>query len=98
MRYSGEEKQIATDFIVCKIPESIRNNDYNLKYDSMELYEALFDMAHCILNDMSLASIFINSLNDEDWQQLLCAIGKNFAEQNFVDKSNRLYTIAKKYL
>ncbi len=71
MKYNVEEKKVAREFIDCKIPECVRNNEFNLTYDTMEFYEALFDFAYCILNENELFSEFSYSLKSLDFNVLL---------------------------
>ena len=98
MRYSNEEKQVAKDYIDCKIPECIKNNDFDLEYDCMEYYEALFDFAHCILNELELTSVFSNSLNDESFNVLMKLIKEYYKEENFCDKATSLFLVIKRHI
>ncbi|MDE6241814.1 MAG: hypothetical protein K2M08_05305 [Anaeroplasmataceae bacterium] len=104
MTYTNEEKQVAKDFIDCKIPDYIYdyNEEFNKKHnsnvDTMEYYEALFDFAHCILDDISLESNFSIALNNKEVYFLIKQQNENFIEQNFCDKVSALLEIIKKYI
>ena len=96
MRYTNEEKQIAKNYINCKIPNCIKNNEFSLEYDSMEYYEALFDFAHCILNDLEFTSAFSNSLEDESFNALMNLIKDCHYEHAFYIKAKSLFHVFKK--
>ena len=98
MKYTDKEKQIAKNFIDCKIPECIRNNDFNLVYDSMEYYEALFDFAYCILNESELTSVFSTAIMDESFTLLMKSIKEHHNELNFYEKANSLFSIVSKHI
>lgn len=104
MTYTNEEKQVAKDFIDCKIPDYIYdyneefNKKHNLNVDTMEYYEALFDFARCILDDISLESNFSIALKNKEVYFLIKQQNKNFIEQNFCDKVSALLEIIKKYI
>lgn len=104
MTYMKEEKQIAKDFIECKIPEYIYDYDenfnkkHNLNADTMEFYEALFDFAHCILDDISLESNFLIALKNKELNILIKQQNKNSIEKDFSDKMSKLLEVIRKYI
>lgn len=104
MTYTNEEKRVAKDFIVCKIPNYIYdyneefNKKHNLSVDTMECYEALFDLAYCILEDISLESNFLIVLKNKEFYFLIKQQNKNFIEQNFCDKVSKLLEVIRKYI
>lgn len=104
MTYTNEEKQIAKNFIECKIPEYIYDYDesfnekHNLNVDTMEFYEALFDFAHCILDDKSLESNFLIALKNKELNILIKQQNKKYIEKDFSDKSNKLLQVIEKYI
>ena len=98
MKYNYEEKQIAQDFINCKIPDSIKNNKHNLNFDTMEFYELLFDFAHCVLDDVSLTSNFSSLLVIEEFGVLKKQLNPNGVEQKFFDNANRLLEIITRHV
>lgn len=104
MTYIKEEKKIAKEFIECKIPEYIYdfdesfNKKFNLTVDTMEYYEALFDLAHCILDDLSLKSNFLIALKNEELKNLIKQQSNNLIEKNFSDKASKLLEVVKKYI
>lgn len=103
MTYMDEEKQVAKDFIDCKIPEYIYDYDeefnkkHNLNVDTMEYYEALFDYAHCILDDIPLESNFSLALKNKELYFLIEQQNKNFIEQDFGEKASKLLEVIAKY-
>lgn len=104
MTYTNDEKQVAKDFIDCKIPEYIYdynnkfNKEHNLNVDTMEYYEALFDFAHCILDDINLVSNFSIVLKNKEFLFLIKQQDKTFIEQNFCDKASMLLKVIEKYI
>lgn len=104
MTYTSEEKKIAKDFIDCKIPNYVYDYDeefnkkHNLNVDTMQYYEALFDYAHCILNDISLESNFSIALKSKGFYFLIKQQNKNFIEQDFGDKASKLLEVIEKYI
>ncbi len=104
MTYTSEEKQIAKKFIECKIPEYIYDYDeefnkkHNLNVDTMEYYEALFDVAHCILDDISLESNFLIALKNKELNILVKQQNKNFIEKDFSNKVSELLKVIEKYI
>jgi hypothetical protein len=98
MRYSDEEKQIAQAFINCKIPERVKNNCFDLQFDSMELYEILFDFAYCVLNDTQPTPLFLWTINREYCYSLFPSLGNGFEERDFGDKASALCAIMRKHL
>ena len=95
MIYTNKEKQIAEDFLNCKIPSAIKDNEYALKNDSMEYYEALFDFAHCIVDDHILMSAFAKILEDSEFECFLKKIKVN--EHHFYDKIKNLLVVINKH-
>ena len=91
MTYTSEEKQIAKKFIECKIPEYIYDYDeefnkkHNLNVDTMEYYEALFDVAHCILDDISLESNFLIALKNKELNILVKKKNNNLKKKNLLE-------------
>ena len=104
MIYTNKEKQAAKNFIDCKIPDFIYdykeefNKKYNLNVDPMEYYEALFDFAHCILDDISLESKFSITLKSKEFYFLIKQQNENFIEQNFCDQTSKLLEVIGKYV
>lgn len=103
MSYTDNEKQIAKEFIDCKIPDYIYdfdevfNKKHNLPVDTMEYYEALFDFAHCILDDYSLESNFSTALRCKELYLLMEQQKNNLVEQNYFDKVSKLLEVIEKY-
>lgn len=104
MTYTNEEKQIAKNFIECKIPEYIYdyyekfNKKHNLNVDTMEFYEALFDFAHCILADINFESDFAKALTNKELYFLIMQQNNNFNEQDFSDKVSKLFEVIEKHM
>ena len=98
MIYDIEERQIAKAFLDVKIPECILNNEFELAYDSMEYYEALFDYAHCILAEFELSSPFSYSLNDEGFHTFIMLIKESFKEMEFYNRTKQLLSVVEKHL
>ena len=96
MRYTEFEKKIATDFIDCKIPECIKQNKFEFAYDTMECYEALFDLAHCILEDLEFSSNFYLSINNNEFIELLKKMKANNENKCFCQNALNLFTIVNK--
>ena len=97
MKYTVDDKIIAENFLHCKIPEPIKWNEFDIKHDTMECYEALFDFAHCVLDDMIFTSIFEKSLSDDEFSQLLKCMKENKQNEEFCDSALSLLQIYKKY-
>lgn len=104
MTYTNEEKQVAKEIIDCKIPNYIYDYDeefkkkHSLSVDTMEYYEALFDFAHCILDDINLKSNFSIISKNKKLYFLIKQQNKNFIEQNFCDKASKLLEVIGKYI
>ena len=104
MTYTNEEKQIAKNFIECKIPEYIYdfdekfNKKHNLNVDTMEFNEALFDFAHCILADINFESDFAKALTNKELYFLIMQQNNNFNEQDFSDKVSKLFEVIEKHM
>lgn len=102
--YTNEEKHVAKEFIDCKIPDYIYdydwefNNKHNLDVDTVEYYEALFDYAHCILDDIRLQSNFSFALKNKELFVLINQQNNNFVEKNFSEKVCKLIELIKKYI
>ncbi len=102
--YTNEEKLIAKEFIDCKIPDYIYDYDWefnkkhNLDVDTIEYYEALFDYAHCILDNIRLQSNFSFALKNKELFVLINKQNNNFVEQNFSEKVCKLIEVIKKYI
>lgn len=96
MVYSIEERYIARNFLDCKIPECVLKNEFELTYDSMEYYEALFDYAHCILGGLELSSLFSYSLKKEEIYNFIKLIKEG--EMEFYIRTKQLLFVIEKHL
>ncbi len=104
MIYTDKEKQIAKEFIDCKIPNYMYDYDeefkktHHLDMDTMEYYEALFDYAHCILDDYKLESNFSKALRNKELYFLIMKQKKNIIQKHFSNKVSMLFEVIKKYI
>ncbi len=75
--YMSTEKAVARIFLQTKIPDIIRLNEIGYcddNFDAMECYEALFDCAHCILEDVECDSIHIKSIESRVFIEVISKI------------------------
>ena len=97
MKYTEFAKKIAANFINCKIPECIKQNKFEFAYDTMECYEALFDLAHCILGDLEFSSNFYVSIKDNEFIELLKKMTGNRENKCFCQNALNLFTVINKH-
>ena len=96
MDYLDNEKKIAKNFINSKIPEIIKWNKCNLDIDTMECYEALFDYADCILNNLELQTNYCKSLENDKFFNFINEL-KSLSNDDFYVNAFNLFYIIKRY-
>ena len=97
MKYSEKEKLIASDFIKCAIPECIKWNEFETDIDTMECYEALFDFAYSIIDDLKMSSHFSCSIENGEFLDLIMFMKSNGQEECFCDNVIALFSVIERY-
>lgn len=62
----------------------------------MECYEALFDLAHCVLEDLEFTSNFYLSIKDNEFIELLKKMKANEENRYFCQNALNLFTVINK--